>query len=184
MNESPISDPFARECEHDRQIDPAALDIAAVEQADLFFKWAKRAVDAKKDLDDADAEMDRMKSVLELKCRRSPEKYGITSVTEAAVKATAITHPRYLAAVQSHHAARARSAELDAMVKAMDQRKRMIEVLVDLHGQEYFAGPAVPRDLAAAYAATRQKQTDDLNTRQSQTSRSRAFRRERRGEST
>jgi hypothetical protein len=32
-------------------------------------------------------------------------------------------------------------------VSAIEQRKSMIEALIKLHGQQYFAGPSIPRQL-------------------------------------
>ena len=34
-------------------------------------------------------------------------------------------------------------------VRAVDQRKESLENLVRLHGQHYFAGPKIPRDLSS-----------------------------------
>jgi len=44
----------------------------------------------------------------------------------------------------------------------MEQRKRMLELLVTLHGQEYFAGPSVPRNLIDAWKEAKKSKAEEL----------------------
>lgn len=137
----------------DRIIDPAELDVAAIEQADRFFYWAERAARARVVLDRTKLQVDLAESRLTIECRKEPSKFGIGKITDATVGHAVHNHPDYKAVCDLHLEAREEYLLLDAAVEAMEQRKRMIEILVTLHGQQYFAGPKVPRDLVAAWGS-------------------------------
>lgn len=139
----------------DRLIDPAELDVAAIEQADRFFHWAEQAAKARVVVDRTKLQVDLVESRLTIECRKEPSKFGIGKITDATVSHAVHNHPDYEAACERHLGAREEYLLLDAAVEAMEQRKRMIEILVTLHGQQYFAGPKVPRDLVAKWDSRR-----------------------------
>jgi hypothetical protein len=56
--------------------------------------------------------------------------------------------PEYTEASNRVIEAKYEAKVLAGVVKAIDARKTMLETLVKLHGQQYFAGPNVPRDLS------------------------------------
>ena len=130
------------EFEKDLQIDPNELDLAAVTQGELFFKWAERAVEARGEMDRAKLTLDVKQAELQTRCREKPSKFGLVKVTEGAIAAAVLTHVEYEEAYNKYLAARNDSMLIDKAVAAMEMRKRMIEVLVTLHGQKYFAGLA------------------------------------------
>lgn len=159
--------------EQDRAIDPAALDVAALTQADVFFQWAMRATQAKTELEEAKLKSQLVESRLNLEARASPEKFLIEGrVTEAVIQSVVTLHPSFLKAQRRWIRAREKSVLLDRIVEAMEQRKRMIEVLVTLHGQQYFAGPSVPRNLAQAYQDYRDKIAKEVTSKQTRRTRS------------
>lgn len=140
------------EFEADRRIDPSALDVECIRQADLFFKWAERSVEAKSDVDRLRLVKDVVEARLQAEVRRKPAKYRIEGrVTEAAVKAAVLKHPKFVKAHDDYLEARETSALLDSAVTALEMKKRMLESLITLHGQNYFAGPSTPRDLVKAW---------------------------------
>lgn len=145
------------ELDADREIDVSALDVEAATQADKFFKWSERAIEAKLRAKDLELAASTLESQLQIVCRDHPDKFGLSSVTEAAVKAAVKCSPQYLEAVRAYMAAEKEAALLDAARAAMDMKKRMIQELVTLHGQQYFAGPSVPRNLIEAYAEHRNR---------------------------
>ena len=57
-------------------------------------------------------------------------------------------------------------ALLSNAVMAMEQRKRMLEVLITLHGQEYFAGPSTPRNLVQACIDAKEKKIKEGEDKQ------------------
>jgi hypothetical protein len=156
------------EFDKDKAIDPGQLDVEACRQAELFFKYAEKSISAK-------AEVDRMKfalDVLEAKLRStmmdSPEKFGLSKTTENAITAAVKTHKDYTIAYEAYLKAKEVSSLLDVAREAMEQKKRMIEVLVTLHGQQYFAGPSVPHDLVSTWREYQQGISEQVNQRQAQ----------------
>jgi hypothetical protein len=124
-------------------IDPDKLDEEWIKQPRLFHKYAKRLADAK----DAFA---RAKSLLEVvmadaakDIRDNPSKYGITKVTEGAVEVRVLLHKKVEEARDKMHAAKHRVDVFEAAVSALEHKKRALENLVTLHGQNYFSTPRV-----------------------------------------
>ncbi len=150
------------EFKEDLQIDPNALDVNAGEQSELYFKWAKKAVAAREAQDEAKLFLDICEAELSSRARLDPDSFGIARVTETAVLTAVRLHPKYEEAQAVHIKARKEAAILEKAVAAMEQRKRMIELLVTLHGQEYFAGPAVPRDFVEAWKHHRRAKSNRL----------------------
>ena len=166
----------ANEFTHDRTIDPSQLDMECVRQADRFFAWAERAAEAGAEVDRTKLTMEVTQARLEIECRQTPEKFGLVKITEGGIKAAVIMSDRYEDARQAHINARRESALLDAAVAAMEQKKRMIESLITLHGQSYFAGPSVPRDLVGAWLEARKGTEKAVNDKQRPLSRKRGER--------
>lgn len=150
----------------DRLIDPSQLDLAAATQADTFFHWGEQATVARADMDQAKIQIELAENRLALECRKEPEKFNLTKVTEAGITAAVKNHVTYQEAVDRYLEAKQESQLADVAVVAMEQRKRMIECLITLHGQQYFAGPSVPRDLFTAWHDRQEAQAVDLNKRQ------------------
>lgn len=150
----------------DRRIDPNALDVECVRQVDAFFKWCERSIEARGEVDRLKLRLDTLLSELDLKVRKNPRKYGLDKITEASVKATVLTSPEYLEAWDKYFKARDDSALLDKAVAAMEMKKRMLESLITLHGQSYFAGPSAPRDLKSAYMMQMEAATERVGKKQ------------------
>ena len=158
----------------DKTIDPGQLDVEAVQQAGLFFKYAEESVKAKAQVDRMKMALDVMEAKLQAEVRESPEKFGLVKVTEAAIAAAVKTSTRYTDAYDAFLKAREVSGLVDVAREAMEQKKRMIEVLVTLHGQQYFAGPSVPRNLVDAWQEHQKNVTGEVNDRQIGRARKRA----------
>lgn len=165
------------EFQRDKEIDPGRLDVECVKQADLFFKWAQAAVDASFDVDRAKLHLDVVKAKLDLECRKDPASFGLAKSTESAVDAAVKTHDDYKEAYEEFIEARKNSKLLDAAVTTMEQKKRMLEVLITLHGQQYFAGPSVPRDLVADWKEHQERVGSDVNDQQRSRTRKRGEKR-------
>lgn len=154
------------EFEEDKRINPGQLDIESCQQADLFFKWAERAIEARHDMDTTKAKRDMVEMRIQMQVRKAPHKFGIEKVTEATITATAKIHADVEKANDDYLNARRNSGMLDAAVSAMEMKKRMIEVMITLHGQKYFAGPSVPRDLVSAYQEISKEREEGASDRQ------------------
>ena len=133
--------------EKDIRIDETALDIEWLEQPRLFMQYARHSAEASRDLDKAKENLDIVKAEIDLKIRSNPEKYGLEKVTETAIQNTILTNKQYQETNQAMLDARYEAEMAKGAVRAMEQRKDALENLVRLHGQQYFAGPKVPRDL-------------------------------------
>ena len=137
--------------QQDKEINPSQLDLECTLQADRFFHWAKAAVAASHEVDRARLYLDAISAQLEVACRQNPGNFGLVKATDAAVDAGIKNHLKYQEAVEQLNEARKDSKLLDAAVSTLEQKKRMLEMLVVLHGQQYFAGPSVPRDLVSTW---------------------------------
>jgi len=153
------------EFEKDKRIDPLQLDVACIEQPDLFYKWSQMAIEAKGVADRAKLRLDVTEAQLQLECRRDPAAFGLNKSTEESVKAAVKASDTYYKAAKKHLQAKETAALLDKAVTAMEMRKRMLESLVTLHGQQYFAGPSVPRDLASIWLRQKEQAEENLNKR-------------------
>lgn len=136
------------ELEIDRRIEPDQLDVECIQQADLFFKYSLRAIEAKKEVERQEFELDTYEAKLQMQCRRSPGDFGLDNVTESGVKSAVKCHDKFHKRAMALIDAKEEMAVLQAAVTTMDMKKRMLESLITLHGQQYFAGPAIPRNIA------------------------------------
>ena len=153
------------EFQQDKEIDPSQLDVECVKQAELFFKWAERSIEAKEEADRAKLSLEVTEAKLQIQCRKCPEDFGLTKLTESVVTAAVKCHGHYQQKARHYLEARKNAALLEKAVMAMEQRKRMLEVLITLHGQQYFAGPSTPRDLVGAYQEHQKASSERLNAR-------------------
>jgi len=139
------------EFEQDLAIDPNELDVQCAGQGELFFKWAEKSVEAKKEADQAKFRMEVLFSQLSNKARKDPASFGLEKLTEAGITTAVKISAEYQEAYEEWIDAKSAADMLGKAVEAMEQKKRMLEVLITLHGQQYFAGPSVPRNLVDAW---------------------------------
>lgn len=132
----------------DITIDETALDVEWLDQPSKMVKYGQAAAQAKMEAELVKERLDVLKAQLDRDIRAGPEAFGIAKITESAVTATITTHPDYQAATQELIAAQYELAMAQVAVRAIDARRSALENLVRLHGQQYFAGPSVPRDLS------------------------------------
>jgi hypothetical protein len=143
--------------EQDLIIEDTALDLECLDQASLFMKYAKHLAETRREVDEAKQNVDIVRAETDKKIRESPEKYGLEKITEGAVQAVVLTEKEYKKAYQDFLDAKYESDMASNAVQAMNIRKDMLEALIKLNGQSYFAGPKVPRDLSLE-ASKREKQ--------------------------
>ena len=143
--------------EDDMWIDESALDLECKDQPELMMKYTKIQAELQKDEDEKKEALDLLKAKLDKKIRYHPDVYNIDKITEGAISSTILRDHEYQAANQTYIDARFENNVAKGAVRSCDQRKSMIETLVKLHGQQYFAGPKVPRDIVKE-AEKRKKQ--------------------------
>ena len=133
--------------EKDMEIIPDALDVECTDQPSLVMKYARIAADADMVADLAKDKLDLVKAELDNTIRTKPEKFGLEKLTEAVVQNTILTQDKYKEAMANYLEAKHEARIVSGATRAVDHRKSMLESLVKLHGQQYFAGPNIPRDL-------------------------------------
>lgn len=127
-------------------IDPLQLDRDCVEQPERYFRYATRLADARLAYEESRTRQEVIEAEVDAEIRERPKKFGLKNVTEAAIKARIKTVEAYTDAVSEVLRLKHEVDILQAAVTALDHRKRMIEKLVDLHGQNYFSEPRVPEN--------------------------------------
>jgi len=136
--------------ERDIRIDETALDVEWLEQASLAIRYGRYWVDCKRRLIEAEEKMKVIRAELVKRANSDPMKFCNKDKPNAAdIEAYYRNHPRHKAAKEEWITAQyeADMAEI-AKNEISFTRKVALENLVKLHGQQYFAGPKIPRDLA------------------------------------
>ena len=117
-------------------IDQNLLDVEWVNQPKLFFKYAEQLAEAERRLDEAERKLKALDADIDSIIRGREEK-----VTEAMVKSKILGDKKHQEQEELIAKRRYKCSLLRAAVQSLDQRKRALEKLVDLHGQQYFATP-------------------------------------------
>ncbi len=145
-----------KEFDDDKHINLSQLHKECQKQTNNYFKWAKRAVEKKNHADRLEMVKEVVEAQLQAKARKYPKKFGVQEgarggITEAAVKAAVYSHPEYVDACDQFLDAKEEAAIIGKAEITMDQKKRMLELLVTLHGLGYFASPRIAKPLLDAH---------------------------------
>jgi len=127
------------------QIDENNLDKEWLAQPSMFFKCAEDAAMAKRLLDQARNKLEVTKAKVSKDVRENPGNYDLQKVTEAAVEVAVSGDDEYQEAQEAVVDARYAVGICDAMVSAMDHRRRALENLVHLFLSSYYSEPRAPR---------------------------------------
>ena len=147
--------------EQDMTIDESALDIEWLAQPRLMMQYARHAAKTRLEAEQKKEKLDIVRAGLDKKIRVDPEKFGIVKLTESVVTSTIITQEEYTIANEEYLLAQYENNMAQGAVRAVEGKKTALENLVKLHGQQYFAGPSVPRDLSKEWVQhERQKNVD------------------------
>jgi len=146
--------------EKDINIDETSLDVEWLEQSSLTAKYARIQADAEREYEKAKERLEVLKAELDLEIRANPKEYineEITKTTEAVISNAIIQQKSYREASDEVIEKKHEFNIAKGAVKSIDSKKTALENLVKLHGQQYFAGPSVPRDLSKEWE-NKQKQ--------------------------
>ena len=156
--------------EKDLEINPEALDVEWLNQPMLFMKYSALLAEARKELDFTTDRLEVVKAETDFAIRKSPEIYlgeGV-KLTETSIK-NGILKDRKVREVQDSMLEIKNNVDiLTAAVRAFDHRKKALENLVMLHGQQYFAGPKTPRNLKSEsdiFKEAKEERREQTNTR-------------------
>jgi hypothetical protein len=143
--------------EDDIRIDETALDIEWLDQPALFLRYSRHAALKEKEKDEAKEALDLVKAELDKEIRSFPDRFGLEKITDKAVENTIPMQPDYKEASENFIQAKYEWNIAKGAVDAFNQRKEALENLSRLNGQNYFAGPKVPRDIKEQRKAFQEK---------------------------
>lgn len=134
----------------DIRIDETALDIEWLEQAELAIRYGRYWNECNEEYVRAEENIKVVRAELIAKANDDPDKY-----LGAGVKPTVANIESFYRNHKLHKEAKERwikamTAKNEAEIIKSEiafTRKAALEALVQLHGQNYFAGPKIPRDL-------------------------------------
>jgi hypothetical protein len=150
----------------DLKIDENNLDVEWLEQPELAYRYGAAAAEARRKANFIHEKAKVHRSLLIKAVNEDPEG------TVGKSKPTASDIESCYRADEEHQQLKQElieaefNAEMAELAKAEIcwTRKTALENLVKLHGQQYFAGPAIPRDLQAERAAYAEKKSRDANS--------------------
>jgi len=146
--------------EEDVEISADDLDVDCLGQPSLMLKYGKHEAEMDKELALEKERLDLVKAEIDKKIREAPEDFGIeTKVTETVITNTILASEVYKKAYKKYLDVKFEYDVAKSAVRAVAQRKDMLEALIRLHGQQYFSGPSIPRDLSLE-TQKREKQKD------------------------
>lgn len=131
----------------DIEIDADALDIEWLGQASKMMQYTKYSALKRRLLEEAKQNLDVSKAEADKKIRTNPEKFGIEKITETVVANAILNESGYKQAYTEYLEAKYEADMAQGAVNAFEHRKSALENLVRLFGQQYFAGPNMPRNL-------------------------------------
>jgi hypothetical protein len=153
--------------EQDVEIDENVLDVECLGQAVLMMKYCRHSAKCEKERDLSKEALGLVKAESDSQIRSSaPEKYRLEKFTEGAISAIILKDKKYQDANEDYLNKCFEFNVASGAVKAVDQRKKMLELLVQLHGQQYFAGPKIPHNLSEQ-RALKEKERERSNQIQS-----------------
>jgi hypothetical protein len=135
----------------DIQIDENSLDIEWLEQAQLAVKYAQYWNECNTELIRAEENVKVVTAELIAKVNEDPDEcLGIgIKPTVANIESFYRNHPDHKAAKERWIVAMSKKNDAEIIKNEIAfTRKTALENLVQLHGQQYFAGPKVPRNLS------------------------------------
>lgn len=147
-------------------IQPDALDIEWLEQAALAMKYSKHFAKCKTAVMRVEEKVKYVRSVLVDKVTRKPSLAGVEKATAPTIEAFYRTHKKYLKVkeVWMDAVEELTMAEL-AKNEISFTRKATLENLVRLNGQNYFAGPSVPRNLREEMKAQSKRSNKSISNK-------------------
>lgn len=158
---------MALDYEQDIRIDADALDLEWLDQPRLMLRYSKELAKAEREQNRLKEKLAVTEAQLDRDVRLTPGDYipmdpktGTPKfkITEAVVRGCVIQDDDYKEVHEELIQAQFEVKVLKGAVDAIQQRKDALQDLVRLHGQNYFAGPKVPRDLAKEVASRETQQ--------------------------
>lgn len=126
-------------------IDEFRLDRELKNQPKLFMRYALLLAGAKQEVANYKAALDVAVADLNLEIRNDPIRFKLPKVTESTIESCIKIQPQYANALKKLNRAKYRMDMYQAAVDALEHRKKALEGLVYLQGQNYFSAPKMPK---------------------------------------
>jgi hypothetical protein len=134
----------------DMRIDETSLDVEWLEQAELAARYGAYFVDCKDEVMRAEENIKVIRAELVALANEDPDKHLGEGVKPTApnVESFYRTHKKHKEAKERWLKALKELSMAEIVKNEISfTRKAALEALVQLHGQNYFAGPKMPRDI-------------------------------------
>ncbi len=122
-----------------------ALHEECARQAELYHEHAVGLARAEKNLDQAKSDLKLVEAELDGDIRESPEIHGLKKVTDESVKMAILRNETHQRATKRVNSLKFQVGVHEADVKALEQKKSMLELEVKLRLADYFADPVLPK---------------------------------------
>jgi len=139
------------------EIDQNALDQEWLNQPKRFYAVSEDLAHAKKRLEKEKLKMEIIEAELYRDIKTNSSNYGLEKVTEAAIASTIKLQSKYEDQQNKIIEAKHEADIFNAGVSAFDQRKKALENMVFLFGQQYFASPKIPKGTDGTYIKEAEK---------------------------
>src|SRR6266545_187348 len=120
-------------------IDENHLDRECICLPTDYLRAAHQAAGAKRDVAELSAALSVVEAELSKAIRSSPQTFGLEKVTESAISNILICYPKYQTAKKEVVGAQYEADLAQALVWALEHKKRSLTLLVELHGMGYFS---------------------------------------------
>ncbi len=134
-------------------IDESIIDIDLyqlhkewLEQASKVLHYGSKLADAKFEHAELKAELEICQADAANSIRSNPEKYGLEKTTIDTVRDKVTVDVKVIDTQVRMNQAKHTIDQLEAVVNALEHRKKALENLVVLEGREYFAAPREPKE--------------------------------------
>ena len=131
----------------------AAHDVVSIDEHNLarecirlprhYLQYAHLAAEARRDIDELKSALEVVESDLKQDMRRNPDKYDLEKTTEKGIDSLVSSQPKYKKALARLQDARNDAEMLQAVVAALEHKKRSLSLLVEMEGRAYYAEPKI-----------------------------------------
>jgi hypothetical protein len=137
-------------------IDPNNLDLECLHQPSLFMKYSEMMAQAEANYDVSKRNLDRVIAKISLQIRKNKKLYieGSEKLTESMIQCLLDDDETIQDAQDEVGRCKHELKILTGIVSAFEQRKRSLNNLVTLYGQQYFSGPDTMRQLNRDFIKT------------------------------
>jgi hypothetical protein len=140
-------DEFRIDFEEDKRIDENNLHLEWLNQSDVVSKYIFYYARRKADQEQAAARLEYVKSDLENKLRKYPDRYGLLKATDQEVKNAIGRQQEYQDAYKQWIDADYEATVAYSALITMQNRKKLLEGLNDLYRMGYFSIPDAARNI-------------------------------------